>query len=63
MALGLTQTQAVLTIYLTTAACGLGALLLHQVDLAGAIIVLAMVACLLAVIAILEVTAARKSRP
>ena len=29
-----------LTIYLTTAACGLGALLLHQVNLAGAVIVM-----------------------
>ena len=30
--LGMTKTQAVLTIYLTTATCGLGALLLHQVE-------------------------------
>lgn len=62
VALGLTKTQAVLTIYLTTAACGLGALLLHQVSLAGAVTVLALVGCLLAVIAILETTARRKLR-
>ena len=55
--------QAVLTIYLTTAACGLGALLLHQVDFAGAIVILLMIGCLLAVVAILEVTARRKSGP
>jgi UDP-GlcNAc:undecaprenyl-phosphate GlcNAc-1-phosphate transferase len=63
VALGLSKPQAVLTIYLTSAACGLGALLLHQVDFAGAIVVLLMVGCLLAVIAILEVTARRKLGP
>jgi UDP-GlcNAc:undecaprenyl-phosphate GlcNAc-1-phosphate transferase len=63
VALGLSRTQAVLTIYLTSAACGLGALLLHQVDRTGAIIVLAIIGCLLAVIAILEATARRTMRP
>ncbi len=63
VALGLSKTQAVLTIYLTTAACGLGALLLHEVDLTGAIIVVLLIACLLAVVAILETTARRKIRP
>jgi UDP-GlcNAc:undecaprenyl-phosphate GlcNAc-1-phosphate transferase len=63
VALGLTKTQAVLTIYLTTAACGLGALVLHQVNVAGAITIALMVACLLCVIAILETTARRKARP
>ena len=62
VALGLTKAQAVLTIYLTTAACGLGALLLHQVNVAGAAIVMLVIACLLSVIAILETTALRKSR-
>ncbi len=62
VALGLSPAQAVLTIYLTTATCGLGALLLHQVDLAGAVVVLLMVGCLLSVIAILELTARRKMR-
>ncbi len=63
VALGLSRPQAVLTIYLTSAACGLGALLLHQVDVAGAVVILLMIACLLAVIAILEATARRKSGP
>jgi UDP-GlcNAc:undecaprenyl-phosphate GlcNAc-1-phosphate transferase len=62
VALGLTKGQAVLTIYLTTAACGLGALVLPQVNAAGAIIVSLMIACLLSVIAILEMTARRKRR-
>jgi UDP-GlcNAc:undecaprenyl-phosphate/decaprenyl-phosphate GlcNAc-1-phosphate transferase len=60
VALGLTKGQAVLTIYLTTAACGLGALVLPQVNAAGAVIVVLMIACLLCVIAILETTARRK---
>ena len=63
VALGLSRTQAVLTIYLTTAACGLGALLLHEVDTAGAVVVILLIACLLAVIAILEATARRGTRP
>jgi UDP-GlcNAc:undecaprenyl-phosphate/decaprenyl-phosphate GlcNAc-1-phosphate transferase len=52
--LGMTKSQAVLTIYLATATCGLGALLLRQVNQAGATIVLLMVVCTLALIAILE---------
>jgi UDP-GlcNAc:undecaprenyl-phosphate GlcNAc-1-phosphate transferase len=62
VALGLTKTQAVLTIYLTTAACGLGALLLHEVSPVGAVVVVLLIVCLLCVIAILETTARRKSR-
>lgn len=58
--LGLTKTQAVLTIYLTTATCGLGALLLHRLDLVGAIVVIAMIVCVLLLIAILETSARRK---
>jgi UDP-GlcNAc:undecaprenyl-phosphate/decaprenyl-phosphate GlcNAc-1-phosphate transferase len=58
--LGLTKPQAVLTIYLTTAACGLSALVLHQVNPAGAITIVLSIVCLLAVIAILETTARRK---
>ncbi len=57
--LGLTKTQAVLTIYLLTATCGLAALLLHEVDEFGAALVLLVVACVLVVIGILE-TAARR---
>jgi UDP-GlcNAc:undecaprenyl-phosphate GlcNAc-1-phosphate transferase len=60
--LGLTKTQAVLTIYLTTATCGLGALLLHRVDTVGAYIIVLLVLCVLALIAILESTARRKLR-
>ena len=36
LALGMTKTQALLTIYLAAATCGLGGLLLHQVDGFGA---------------------------
>lgn len=63
VALGLTKVQAVLTIYLTTAACGLGALVLPQVNGAGAVIIVLVIACLLGVIAILETTARRKVGP
>ncbi len=41
--LGMSKPQAVLTIYLATATCGLGALLLRQVDRFGAVVVLLMV--------------------
>ncbi len=58
--LGLTKGQAVLTIYLTTATCGLGALLLHQVDMVGAVIIGCMIISVLALIAILESTARRR---
>lgn len=60
--LGLTKAQAVLTIYLTTATCGFGALLLRRVDVWGAIIVVLMIVCILGLIAILETTARRKLR-
>jgi UDP-GlcNAc:undecaprenyl-phosphate GlcNAc-1-phosphate transferase len=59
--LGLVEKKAVWTIYLLTAACGLGALLLHQVDGFGACVILTMVACVLIVIAVLE-TAGRKDK-
>ncbi|MBW3599531.1 MAG: undecaprenyl/decaprenyl-phosphate alpha-N-acetylglucosaminyl 1-phosphate transferase [Planctomycetes bacterium] len=58
--LGLTKKQAVRTIYLTTATCGLGALLLHQVDLFGAAVILLLVLSILALVAILETAARRK---
>jgi UDP-GlcNAc:undecaprenyl-phosphate GlcNAc-1-phosphate transferase len=60
--LGMTKPQAVLTIYLTTATCGLGAFLLHQVNAAGAAIILLLVTCVLALIAILEMTARRAKK-
>jgi UDP-GlcNAc:undecaprenyl-phosphate GlcNAc-1-phosphate transferase len=58
--LGMTNTQAVLTIYLATATTGLGALLLYQVDLAGAAVILLLVACVLLLVTILETTARRR---
>ena len=60
--LGMTPPQAVLTIYLATAACGLGALLLHQVDTFGAGVILLLVFCMLGLIAILEATGRRQLR-
>ncbi len=60
--LGLTKPQAVLTIYLTTATCGLGALLLHRVDATGAVLIILLIACVLGLIAILESTARRTIR-
>ena len=58
--LGLTKTQAVLTIYLLTATCGLGALLLHEVDQVGAVMIVLLVGCVLLLIGILETAARRR---
>lgn len=55
--LGLTKPQAVLTVYLTTATCGLGALLLHRVDVIGAVIIMLLIGCVLSLVGILETTA------
>jgi UDP-GlcNAc:undecaprenyl-phosphate/decaprenyl-phosphate GlcNAc-1-phosphate transferase len=61
--MGLTRTQAVLTIHLITLTTGLGGLLLYQVPgWAGALLVVGLVACILAVIAILETAARRRER-
>src|SRR4029453_6686023 len=57
--LGLTKTQAVLTVYLTTATCGLGALLLHQVEWSGAVVIMLLMACGRTLIGVLESTARR----
>lgn len=57
--LGMTKTQAVLTIYLTTATTGLGALLLYQVDVVGAAVILMIVASVLLLVSILESTGRR----
>jgi UDP-GlcNAc:undecaprenyl-phosphate GlcNAc-1-phosphate transferase len=59
--LGMTKGQAVLTIYLATATCGLGAFLLHEVDFLGACVVLLLVVCMLVLVGVLE-TAGRKLR-
>ena len=58
--LGLSKPRAVLTIYLATATCGLGALLLRQVDHFGACVVLLMVACMLTLVGILETVGRHK---
>jgi UDP-GlcNAc:undecaprenyl-phosphate GlcNAc-1-phosphate transferase len=60
--LGMTKPQAVLTIYLATATCGLGALLLHQVETSGACVILLLVGCVLLLVGVLE-TAGRRARP
>ncbi|MGQ9768968.1 MAG: glycosyltransferase family 4 protein [Thermogutta sp.] len=60
--LGLNKAQAVLTIYLMAATCGLGALLLHQVNTFGAVVILLLVACMVGLIAILETTGRRAQR-
>jgi UDP-GlcNAc:undecaprenyl-phosphate/decaprenyl-phosphate GlcNAc-1-phosphate transferase len=52
--LGMSKKQAVLTIYLATATCGLSSLLLNRTDFFGAVIVLLMVASVLCLIALLE---------
>ena len=52
--LGMTKTQAVLTIYLATATCGLGAFLLHEVDVTGACLIGLLVTSVLVLISILE---------
>lgn len=56
--MGLSVRQAVLTIYLLTLACGLGAMLLTMLlkkfSIAGGMLVLAQAAAILAVVAILE---------
>ena len=54
--LGLSRTQAVLTIHLVTATCGLAALLLVHVTVLQAVAVLGIVACMLLLVVILEST-------
>jgi UDP-GlcNAc:undecaprenyl-phosphate/decaprenyl-phosphate GlcNAc-1-phosphate transferase len=59
--LGLNRKYAVLTVHLCTITTGLGALLLYRVqDWTGAILILTMVLCVLAVIAILETVGRRE---
>lgn len=52
--LGMTKQQSVLTIYLATATCSLGALLLPRVDLTGAAIIVLSTLCVLALVGVLE---------
>jgi UDP-GlcNAc:undecaprenyl-phosphate GlcNAc-1-phosphate transferase len=58
--LGLSRTQAVLTIYLVTATCGLAAVLLTHVSIEQAAMVLGIVICMLLLVVILESTGWRK---
>ena len=51
---GMSQRQAVLTIYLATACTGLGATFLHQLSTAGTIMVFAQTVMIVLIIAILE---------
>jgi UDP-GlcNAc:undecaprenyl-phosphate GlcNAc-1-phosphate transferase len=59
--LGMTKPQAVATIYLATATCGLGALLLHQLDAIGAVLVLLLIACTLTLVGVLESAGGRRT--
>jgi UDP-GlcNAc:undecaprenyl-phosphate GlcNAc-1-phosphate transferase len=61
--LGMTKPQAVLTIYLTTATCGLGALLLEQVNLFGAGVIVLVILCILSLVAVLETAGRRRKAP
>lgn len=58
--LGFSKGQAVLVVYLTTATCVLGALLLQRVDLFGAGIIVLLILCVLSLVALLESTARKK---
>jgi len=60
--MGFTKKSAVGLIYLLTATCGLGAILLHRVDSIGALVVILLVFCVLSVIALIESAARRKAR-
>jgi UDP-GlcNAc:undecaprenyl-phosphate/decaprenyl-phosphate GlcNAc-1-phosphate transferase len=53
---GLSDTQTVLTLYLATLTTGLGAIFLHQVNPAGAILIFVQTIMVLAIIAVLEST-------
>jgi UDP-GlcNAc:undecaprenyl-phosphate/decaprenyl-phosphate GlcNAc-1-phosphate transferase len=55
--LGLSKKQAVFTIYVSTITTSLGAVLLQRTDLVGAIVIVAIVACVLSLIAMLEALA------
>jgi UDP-GlcNAc:undecaprenyl-phosphate/decaprenyl-phosphate GlcNAc-1-phosphate transferase len=58
--LGMTKKQAVLTIYLATAACSLGALLLPSANLAGAGVIVIQTLLIVGLIAVLEAVGRRE---
>ena len=53
---GLSDTQTVLTLYLSTLCTGLGAIFLYQVNRAGAILIIIQTVMVLSIVAILETT-------
>jgi UDP-GlcNAc:undecaprenyl-phosphate/decaprenyl-phosphate GlcNAc-1-phosphate transferase len=59
---GLSPPQAVRAIVLVSVGSGLGALLLHRLDALGMIVVVGQSACLIGVVALLEVAAIRRRR-
>jgi UDP-GlcNAc:undecaprenyl-phosphate GlcNAc-1-phosphate transferase len=59
VSLGLSRTQAVLTVYLTTTICCFGSLLLYKVDFYGATLIFVQTFLVLLLIAILEHTGSR----
>lgn len=62
--LGLSKPHAVLTVHLCTLTTGLGALILYRVsDWTGAMLVVALVCCVLTIIAILETVGRRNGTP
>lgn len=60
--LGFSRPNAVLVVYLVTATCGLAALLLHRVDVVGAVVIVLLVVCVLLLIGAIEATARRTLR-
>ncbi len=60
---GLTDTQTVLTLYLATLCTGLGATFLYQVNLTGAMLILAQTIMILLIIAIFESTVKNDNAP
>jgi len=61
VSLGMNRRQAVLTIYLVTFCTGIGAAFWHRAAAFGSVVIFAQAAAILVLIAILEVTAARKA--
>ena len=62
--LGLSKPHAVLTVHLCTLTTGLGALILYRVsDWTGAMLVVALVCCVLTIVAILETVGRRNGSP
>jgi len=59
--LGLTPLQAVLVLYAATAACGLGAFMLHRTGTVGAIIILSCIGILLLIVAWIELGIRRQN--